>query len=424
MSLSASIPSQQHHLGLVEALARVEEVGEERVGGGSPLRFRQLDGLAIGLLGLVIPLTVGGQEGREGRVGGEARLDLDEPAIQGLRLGGLVATPVIVRQQQQRRSLLGSHLHRASEGLTRLVVPLQRLESARLQHPGGRPLRLGRQHLLGLGESLLDLGLLSEQQELAVLEPRVQVARVEAHGLLKLPVGLADLLLADQGLGETVVGIGEVRVHLQHVLELDDGLRVLPLLEVGLGALPVFRKAFRVVLTGSQNQGRREQGAGAREMTENHGDSPCFLQLRSRPKAYLIAEESTGSAASPADRRVLVTAVAPPRRMRDAHTLDHVVELAAAHPKQLRRFLLDIAGAMERLENHRSLDLVESDSIGREFGTPAAAALVSPRLGKTDVVGLDLLSVRHQYRSLDHVAQLANVAGPAVSLDAGESFVG
>jgi hypothetical protein len=79
---------------------------------------------------------------------------------------------------------------------------------------------------------------------------------------------------------------------------------------------------------------------------------------------------------------------------------------------------------LERLENHGSLDLVESDPIVRELGTPSAAALLAGRLGKADVVGLDGLPVRHEHRSLDRVAKLANVAGPAVSLDAGEGLVG
>ena len=106
------------------------------------------------------------------------------------------------------------------------------------------------------------------------------------------------------------MGIGEVRVHLQHVLELDDGLRVLLLLEVRLRALSVFRKAFRVVLTRKQHQHHREQGAGAREITENHGDTPFLLLLPSQPIAYPIAVGSTGSAAPPP------RAVSSPPRLR------------------------------------------------------------------------------------------------------------
>ena len=53
-------------------------------------------------------------------------------------------------------------------------------------------------------------------------------------------------------------------------------------------------------------------------------------------------------------RRVAISA---PGRMRDPHSLDHIVELAPAHSDQLGGVLLNVSGSLQRFDDEFSLDI-------------------------------------------------------------------
>ena len=222
---------------LVPAFLLVVEPRELRVAPGPLLGARHLEGLAIGLFRFVAPVAIHREEERVGGVGTKARIGGHQLLQDRLGRGAVAAAVEEVGVEGEGRCevlALGFDLGGRLVGLEGLLGLLERLERTRLQQVGRHPRRVHLEHGLCLGERLLRLA--GAQRNASEVQARVEVRGIETHGLAQLPEALARLLVPEVGEREAVVRRRLVRVDLQHALVLDDGLRVLLLLEIRVAA--------------------------------------------------------------------------------------------------------------------------------------------------------------------------------------------
>src|SRR5205823_11554497 len=131
----------------------------------------------------------------------------------------------------------------------------------------------------------------------------------------------------------------------------------------------------------------------------------CVGSISDRGEKFLLASRSPSRLAL-SDFRLLPF---------ELELLDAVANLIAIEPEQRGRARLVPAAALERLHHKRALELLELDAVRRQLhalGQPNAGA------GERKVFIAELLALGEQHRALDGVAQLADIAGPAVTLQA------
>ena len=195
----------QHLLGVGAALLRDQEARERRPGRRALLGLRDLDRLAEGGLGLGVA-ALAGQEGRERGPAADRGVELGELRERRLGLGLPSARAQVVGEQQQRQRLIGRGVDRRLVRGAGVLGLAERRERARLQQQRLPARRLDGEDRVGALDRPLELFLLAEEQELAVAQARLDVARVEADRLLELPVGAPRVLAAEERQREPVVG--------------------------------------------------------------------------------------------------------------------------------------------------------------------------------------------------------------------------
>jgi hypothetical protein len=79
----------------------------------------------------------------------------------------------------------------------------------------------------------------SSDQNISEIDPCLNIAGLKVDGAQQLSVGGHDRSLLDENLGELIVGIGEVVVDLESVLELNHRFFKLALISVAFAAFEV-----------------------------------------------------------------------------------------------------------------------------------------------------------------------------------------
>ena len=151
--------------------------------------------------------------------------------------------------------------------------------------------------------------------------------------------------------------------------------------------------------TTSKPSPAREVG---REMVDYVGKSPG-----TRSPSRRSSRASSGRSGAPAPAPTpLVDGLG------EAELLDAVADLIAVQAEQRRRPRLVAAAALERLDDQAALELLEIDALGRQRDRRAPPCAWPPAPGSP--VGSSHVALGEQHGALDGVAQLADVARPAV----------
>src|SRR5687768_5019433 len=101
------------------------------------------------------------------------------------------------------------------------------------------------------------------------------------------------------------------------------------------------------------------------------------------------------------------------RRGGEAELLDPIADLVAIQPEHRAGFGLIAAAAPQRLDQQAALELLQIDT-GR--GQLELVPGADRRGQRGEIAGIEAIAIGQEHGALDHVAQLAHVAGPAVSL--------